>query len=208
MQIISHRGYWKNENEKNHPIAFERTFKLGFGTETDIRDFNGELVISHDIANKNSQTLDEVLEIFNNYDKKLPLALNIKADGLQHKLKHALEKHEIENYFVFDMSVPDTINYKKEDIFFYSRQSEYELKPVFYNECKGIWLDAFTDIWYSTKTIREHIANNKEVAIVSPELHKRNMMPLWEQLKKDFVHEMENVILCTDLPEEAIFFFK
>ena len=39
MMILSHRGYWK---EKNLPIAFERSFSLGFGTET---DYKGELVI-------------------------------------------------------------------------------------------------------------------------------------------------------------------
>lgn len=35
MIILSHRGYWKETHEKNLPIAFERSFSLGFGTETD-----------------------------------------------------------------------------------------------------------------------------------------------------------------------------
>lgn len=52
MIVLSHRGYWKNSLEKNKFVAFERSFSMGFGTETDIRDFNGELVISHDIADK------------------------------------------------------------------------------------------------------------------------------------------------------------
>jgi len=41
MLVISHRGYWKELAEKNRPIAFERSFALGFGTETDIRDYKG-----------------------------------------------------------------------------------------------------------------------------------------------------------------------
>ncbi len=38
MIILSHRGYWKEVSEKNKPIAFERSFSLGLGTETYIRD--------------------------------------------------------------------------------------------------------------------------------------------------------------------------
>ena len=91
MIILSHRGYWKEANEKNLPVAFERTFSLGFGTETDIRDFKSELVISHDIADENSISAKEMFEIYNKYDNTLPLALNIKADGLQIKLKELLE---------------------------------------------------------------------------------------------------------------------
>ena len=58
MEILSHRGYWKNEGEKNTKIAFERSFQLGFGTETDIRDYKGELVISHDIADSSCMKLE------------------------------------------------------------------------------------------------------------------------------------------------------
>ena len=53
IEVISHRGYWKTPEERNAPVAFERSFSLGFGTETDVRDCVrdgvSELVISHDI---------------------------------------------------------------------------------------------------------------------------------------------------------------
>ena len=35
--ILSHRGYWLQTEEKNSRKAFERSFFMGFGTETDIR---------------------------------------------------------------------------------------------------------------------------------------------------------------------------
>ena len=38
MEIISHRGYWKNVEEKNSSKAFKNSFDLNFGTETDLRD--------------------------------------------------------------------------------------------------------------------------------------------------------------------------
>ena len=49
MIIISHRGYWIQPAEKNTEEAFSRSFERGMGTETDVRDHRGELVISHDM---------------------------------------------------------------------------------------------------------------------------------------------------------------
>jgi len=116
MIIISHRGFWREKEEKNSSTAFDRSFSLNFGTETDIRDFNGDLVISHDIANKTCLTLTEFLKIYKSKNTNLPLALNIKSDGLHKKLYNFLKAHSILNYFVFDMSIPDTIMYLEEDM--------------------------------------------------------------------------------------------
>jgi hypothetical protein len=208
MDIISHRGYWKSEEEKNKKISFDRSFKLGFGTETDIRDYMGELVISHDIADETCMCIDDFFKIYkDNSNLDLMLALNIKSDGLQLKLKEKLLKYGIKKYFVFDMSIPDTIGYLKNNLITFSRQSEYEEIPAFVNECQGIWLDAFNSRWYDSKMLSNHINNNKNVAIVSPELHKQNHLDLWEFLKNNKFDLSHNIILCTDLPEEAIEFF-
>ena len=209
MIILSHRGYWKNALEKNQIIAFERSFSLGFGTETDIRDFKGELVISHDISDENCISAKEMLEIYNKYDKTLPLALNIKADGLQIKLKELLEEYKIENYFVFDMSVPDGLGYLKQNIKAFTRQSEYETIPSFYDESCGIWLDEFQGHWINKEVIQEHIKNNKQICIVSPDLHKREYQKEWQHYK-EIEQELgiNNLMICTDYPEIAKEFFR
>jgi len=207
MQIISHRGYWKNTEEKNSATAFDRSFSLDFGTETDFRDYLEDIVISHDIANSTSILASKFCEIFNQYNPKLPLALNIKSDGLQTKLKAILKRYSIANYFVFDMSIPDTIGYIDNGIPFYSRQSEYEPQPAFYESCAGIWLDAFIGRWYDTNLIKQHLNNGKQVAIVSFDLHKRDHLPLWQYLKENELHTIDEIILCTDIPEDAITFF-
>lgn len=208
MEIISHRGYWKSNNQKNGLIAFEQSFSLGFGTETDFRDYLEELFISHDIANPTSIAANACLDIYNKHQCTGTLALNIKADGLHQMVKNLLQAYEVDNYFVFDMSIPDTIGYIKHGIKFFSRQSEYEPMPAFYNECTGIWLDAFTGNWYGEGLIRNHVNNGKQVAIVSPELHKRNHLQFWEYLKKEKIHLENRVIICTDLPEQAKNFFE
>ena len=209
MIILSHRGYWKEINEKNLPIAFERSFSLGFGTETDIRDYKGELVISHDIADENCITVKDMFEIYNKYDKTLPLALNIKADGLQVKLKELLEEYNITNYFVFDMSVPDGLGYLKQNIKAFTRESEYEKTPSFYEDAYGIWLDEFQGHWISKEVIEKHIKNNKQICIVSPDLHKREYKNEWQHYKEiEKELGIDNLMICTDYPEEAKEFFR
>jgi glycerophosphoryl diester phosphodiesterase len=207
--VLSHRGYWKEIDEKNLSIAFERSFSLGFGTETDIRDYQGELVISHDIADEKCISVQEMLDIYNRYDNSLPLALNIKADGLQVKLKELLKEYKISNYFVFDMSVPDGLQYLKQDIKAFTRESEYEKIPSFYNDACGIWLDEFKGHWIDKEVIQKHIENNKQICIVSPDLHKREYKEEWQHYKEiEKELGIDNLMICTDFPEEVKEFFR
>ena len=209
MIILSHRGYWKSEDEKNKTIAFERSFSLGFGTETDIRDYNGNLVISHDIADETSLQVEDFFKIYNKYNNKLPLALNIKSDGLQIKLKELLEKYKITNYFVFDMSVPDGLQYLKYKLKSFTRESEYETVASFYEESYGVWIDEFKGHWINKNTILKHIKNYKKLCIVSPDLHKREYALEWKDYK---IIEKElniyDLMICTDYPEKAKEFFR
>ena len=200
MQVLSHRGYWKDKCEKNTEIAFDRSFSLGFGTETDLRDYNGEIVISHDIPTGNELTFPQMLEIYNKYDNTLPLALNIKSDGLQEKIKSTLQQYNITNYFLFDMSVPDHIVSLKNGLVCYTRHSEYEDCPL-YEKSAGVWVDCFDGDWIDEKIINQHLNNNKKVCIVSPELHGREHLSAWEKYKGC------NAMLCTDVPELAKEFF-
>lgn len=206
--ILSHRGYWLKESEKNTIESFERSFSLGFGTETDLRDFKGEVVISHDIPLELGITFDKFLELYLSFDKTLPLALNIKADGLQEIIVQKLQKHKIENYFVFDMSIPDTIGYINKKVNFFSRQSEYEINPSFYENCSGLWLDEFFDHWITKEIIEKHLRKEKSVCIVSPELHGREYRKEWIDYRNNFdILHSTNVSICTDKPEEAKKFF-
>jgi hypothetical protein len=210
MKILSHRGYWKSENEKNTRIAFERSFLLGFGTETDIRDLNGELVISHDppVSEQKCLTAIDFFKLYKSLGDGLQLALNIKSDGLQEKLMKLINEYNITNYFVFDMSIPDTLGYLKNNTKIFTRQSEYEIDPAFYSQADGVWMDEFNQNWIEEKNIGNHILNGKKVCIVSPELHKRDFKIEWNKYKNIFLVDSANKIsICTDLPEKAKQFF-
>lgn len=206
MIILSHRGYWKKVEEKNTLQSFNNTIINGFGTETDIRDFDGDLVISHDISNKSNLRFNSILELFKN--SNLLLALNVKADGLQNLLMQSINQHKISNYFVFDMSIPDTNLYINMGFNVFCRQSEFEPHVPFYDEIKGIWLDAFKKTWYNSDLVYNHLHKGKKVCIVSDELHKRDHLYQWQILKSWSFIENDNLILCTDYPEEARKYFE
>jgi len=206
MHIISHRGYWHCPEEKNRIVAFKRSFELGFGTETDVRDYNGKLVISHDIPTGNELSVLDFFQLID--DKTLQLALNIKSDGLLEPLLSEIKKAGVENAFVFDMSIPDQRSYLTQKVVkVFTRLSEEEKIPSFYKECQGIWLDSFYGLWFNAEKLRELLSDGKEVCIVSPELHKREHSELWRFLLSTGLSKEHNLILCTDFPVLASEYF-
>lgn len=207
MIVISHRGYWLSNEEKNKKVAFERSFSLGFGTETDLRDYNGELVIAHDIATKDDMLFDEFCRIYKSYPGDCPLALNIKADGLATKLQAALRQYGISNYFLFDMSVPDLRASLAVGLTCFTRVSDVEAEPCCYGSAAGIWLDGFYSDWYRPSDLFRFLRDGKQVCLVSPELHRRDCRPLWNMLKESGLQQEPQLILCTDKPEQARKFF-
>lgn len=209
MIILSHRGYWNENRPKNSMAAFETSFDLGFGTETDFRDSRGELVISHDPALEGALLADEFFLALSTRDKTLPIAINIKADGLQSLLKKSLADHRLENYFLFDMSIPDAIVSLRHGLRIFTRHSDVEAQPHLYQEAAGVWMDAFhDDRWLTPDSIARHLDAGKEVCIVSPELHGRSHLAFWERLCASGIHKHPNLMLCSDIPEVAQTFFR
>ena len=208
MIILSHRGYWKTAEEKNTERAFHRSFSLGFGTETDIRDYQGDLVISHDIPQGGEISFERFLQIYAEYDRTLPLALNVKADGLQVRMKELLEAYGVTNYFVFDMSVPDALVYLRHQVRAFTRESEYEQVPSFYEEAAGVWMDEFRGHWITAAQVQAHLDQGKQVCIVSPDLHKREHLAVWQHYREELPSGREDLMLCTDYPEEALAYWK
>ncbi len=204
MLILSHRGYWKKDEEKNTKIAFKRSFSMGFGTELDLRDYFGRLVVSHDIPDSQSIDFKDFLEMYSEYDPNLYLAINIKSDGLQGLLLNLLSEYKIENYFVFDMSVPDTLKYLNLQMKIFTRESEFETIPLFYEQVDGVWMDEYRTPWITPKRIQRHLDKGKKVCIVSPELHRMEYLTRWKEYKAvSKTLGKGGLMLCTDFPERA-----
>lgn len=208
MDILAHRGLWKSPEEKNKMLSLERAFKSGFGIETDLRDYAGNLVISHDLADGGSCYAEELFAAYRDYGENSILALNVKADGIQGLLKPLLEKYDIKRYFLFDMSIPELVVNARESLLFYTRHSDIENECVMYEQAKGVWLDSFYDKYWLTRDIIErHLMNNKAICIVSPELHGYSYEFAWKMLKENGYHKNRLISLCTDMPNKAKEFF-
>jgi glycerophosphoryl diester phosphodiesterase len=205
MKYLAHRGIWNSDEGKNSKHSIVLSLSSGFGIETDIREFNGQLVISHDIADHKSINLAS-LEIPKLNHNQL-LAWNVKADGLIPLIKSTFDERVLKFSVFFDMSVPETLQYCKHNLPYLVRLSEYESLNNLYNEAKGVWIDSFHCQWYDSKELDKILSNNKIVVIVSPELHKRDHLDLWQFLKEHGLHLNDKVYLCTDYPKLAKEFF-
>lgn len=199
MEIISHRGYWLELHERNQPVAFHRSFDLGYGTETDVRDCAGKLAISHDMPTGDEMTLDDLLDIMGG--RNLPLAINIKADGLAQALAAKFKDRGHTNWFVFDMAVPDMRGYLNEGVCTYTRLSDVEPTPAWLEQATGIWLDHFSLGYYPNQEIVKYLNHGKKICVVSPELHGRDVTGAWDSLR--LLNTLPGLMLCTDKPEQA-----
>lgn len=63
MEIYAHRGLWKKENEKNKIKSIVLVMESDFNVEIDIRDFNGNVYISHDSIYFQKTSLSKLIKI-------------------------------------------------------------------------------------------------------------------------------------------------
>jgi len=203
MKYIAHRGLWQDKRDQNTFASIKKALDSGFGVELDIRDKNGELVVSHDPSGSAEVLLfNDVLDLFTNYESVL--AINVKADGIIAYLESALAGVAREKYFLFDMSIPETISYLRSDLPTFMRRSEYEDICELHNRSEGVWLDAFeTDWWVGNSKI---LTGEKKICVVSPELHGRDKSDVWNFLKNN--RSPAELYICTDFPEIAKAFFE
>ncbi len=205
--ILAHRGLWTDPDARNSRAALRAALSQGFGVETDFRDSEGQIFVSHDPVQGSDQTVSAI-EFFTDYTELSSdgrLALNIKSDGLQTPLEGALRQSSVplRAVYAFDMSVPDTLGYMRRDFPFYTRVSEYEPAPPFLDQAQGIWVDDFLGDFPQVAKAEEYLKAGYRVAIVSPELHGRAPEGVWAQIKSAGIHTHPKLELCTDHPLQA-----
>lgn len=205
MKIIAHRGFWKSPEEKNTMVALKRAIDCGYGFETDFRDCALKILISHNPPVGNEITAEDVFKMYYESGSKAPLALDIKADGLQDMMVALLNKYNITNYFMVDMSVCDTVVYVEKGINIASRSSEFEPTLSFYDNSQIIWVDYFDGRTDIVEELNKYIFDGKIPCVVSPELHGLSYESMWNILKENIEGEY---YLCTDYPDKAEKYFE
>lgn len=190
-RIFAHRGHWLELGyPKNSEEALAASVSQGFSVETDIRDYRGQVVISHDPPTPGTTLppLEFLLDLVKP-SQRLTLALNVKSDGL------GLLMGSIHcNHFFFDMSFPERVRYFRDGRPVAERQSEYE--PIQESHSKGswVWLDMFERDW----VLDGAYAFSRPTVLVSPELHGRNPARVWQWARANWA--TTPISICTDMP--------
>jgi hypothetical protein len=194
--ILAHRGYWKSVSEMNTAEAIAKALQKGFGVETDFRDFQGNLVLSHDIID------EQELIPFNGFSSSDRYAINLKSDGLAKLLLPDLSVLIQSNSFVFDGSIPEMIRYRDSGIPHALRLSEYETELPW--KSQYVWVDAFESDWWISDNRLKNLFSSHHLVFVSPELHGRDHRLAFEAFV-DFRRTFGKVFsVCTDLPSELL----
>lgn len=207
MKIVAHRGTWTQKQEQNTIAALQASVESGYGIEFDVRDYAGDLVISHDPPIERGITFKDLLDVIAEtaHEKSVPLAINVKSDGLASAIKALLDGYPALDGFVFDMSVPDMRHYLKLGIPTFARLSDAEPYISYGDQVQGLWLDALESEDAMKQQFEEAMLQGKEICIVSSELHRRPYEALWAWL---LPHAVEpNLMICTDFPEGADRYF-
>lgn len=203
MKYLAHRGLWNHLEEKNSMESFIRAIENGFGIETDIRDYIGKLVISHDIPKENPLFLDTSLFT----TARGLIAWNIKSDGLIPLISNSFSEDLLSNSVFFDMSLPETLQFRKHNLPYLIRLSEYESMNELSDSAIGVWIDSFHGLWFDIPLLTKIIQLGKIIVFASFELHQRDLKELWLFIKNNGLHLNDSIYLCTDVPIKAKEFF-
>ena len=204
--LVAHRGLWDKHTAPNSLQAIDDALLAGYGVETDLRDHRGELCIAHDPIKDQPVLLAEALKFLRRrtFTYRPKFAFNVKADGMAPLIREILNQLEPFDFFFFDMSVPQTLEFQRYDLPIAWRLSEFEtltqaLNPALKPE--RVWLDSFySDWWLKDAEVLEAIAQ-LPTTVVSPELHGRDPRQVWE-IMSTLMKTHDHLNICTDHPNQ------
>ena len=198
--IFAHRGDWHPDLQPNSSQSLSNAFTNEYAIETDVRDFQGKLVISHDpCIDSSAQSFEELL------GETHRIAINIKSDGLSELIARNLDSIAASKSFIFDCSFPELLRYKRLGIPHAMRISEYE-KELPWNP-DYVWLDAFDSDWWLEDLAAHELMKKIPTVVVSPELHKRDHHQVWDKIRSLRKLGIE-ISICTDFPNRLAEEFK
>jgi hypothetical protein len=138
------------------------------GVEIDVRDYDGDLRLTHDPL----QTGERLADWLAAYQHAL-LVFNVKCDGLEDRLRALAAQHGIERYFFLDVASPTLVRLvrggERRVAVRFSEYEPIELALAFAGRAEWVWVDCFTHLPLNPATharLREHF----RVCLVSPEL--------------------------------------
>ncbi len=146
---------------------------LNCGVEIDLREtIHGDCVLQHDPF-KDGVYFEEWLK----YYKHSMLICNIKSEGIEMYVRDMLKKHDIEQYFFLDSSIPMINKLMKigetRIAVRYSEIEPIEFVEKFVGKCEWLWVDCFSKY----PCIDNEICKKFKICLVGPTLqgHKSDI---------------------------------
>lgn len=193
--IYAHRGIWQTPDQQNSQQSIEAARFSGYGVETDFRSKSHSLVISHDpYGDSNPLSVDEI------DFAEIPVALNIKEDGLLTQYEAFIRKYPNPYTFLFDGSIPEMVKIKEKELPHALRLSEYETELPW--ESQFLWIDGFNSDWWIKSPKILNLIDKHFVVFVSPEIHSREIESAWEFFHLLHSKGIAQFGICTDHPDE------
>jgi hypothetical protein len=159
-----------------------------YGVEIDLRPYGDELIVEHDPFVKG--------ELFSDYIKHYrhgTLILNIKSEGIEHKVLELVRQQGIKRYFFLDCSFP-RINAMAQagERNMALRFSEYEGLDTLRQMAgmvEWVWVDCFTRLPIDGSSFSALKKLGYRLCLVSPELQGRpqDIAPYRDYLRKEGV---------------------
>jgi hypothetical protein len=167
------------------------------GVEFDIRSNGKNLYIHHDAFAEGEEFL-HWLKGFNHSG----LIVNVKCEGMEEEIIRILAEHNIDNYFLLDMSIPFMVKYARKGFRKMAvRHSEFEpmdFTMAFAGLVDWVWLDCFTGEPVDRQTL-ELLKSKFKVCAVSPELQGYPLDKI-AHFKEAWAHIQPDAV-CTKLPD-------
>lgn len=129
-------------------------------------------------------------------------ALNLKCDGLSAEIGTHLDLLLKKGSFVFDGSIPEMLRYRRESIPLALRLSEFERDLAW--DSDTLWLDSFESDWWLEDPQFLLEMHDKTIVIVSPEIHGRDPVKVWNFLAENWKNTKVKFAICTDEPHEVL----
>ena len=159
-----------------------------YGVEVDLRDYEERLILQHDPF-KDGEDFEEFLKHFNHGT----MVLNIKSEGIEHKVIEYIHQYNIKKYFFLDSSFPMIClkrsifldrslemscllskNNEKNIALRFSEYEEVDTILTMAGKVKWVWVDCFSRLPITSDKYALLKENGFQLCLVSPELQRQD----------------------------------
>ena len=183
-----------------------------YGGEVDVRYHNDEIILEHDPLGHHKTQLLSLNHFLTYWNCSGPLILNVKTEGIERRCIELMQKHQVENWFFLDLSMPFFVqfteiaqnncitNFGPNNLAVrFSDKEPIEYAMAFKGKAGWVWVDCFLNLPLNKDTHSILRDAGFKLCLVSPELQKHDVSRIAEF--RDKLTQLEYDAVCTKRPD-------